>query len=101
LGKPSSAAFSNSFRSKLALDSENTSPSRFASGPAFCALREMIRMGKERKKHGCDWLAKRGDVLEKHPKACLRVSFQNISGIRATNQPCVFRGNKLVPLHPC
>ena len=54
-----------------------------------------------RKTQGCGWLAKRGDVLEKHLQARLRVPFQNISGIRATNQPWVFRGNKLVPLHPC
>jgi hypothetical protein len=32
--------------------------------------------------------------------ACV-VNLQNIAGIRATNQPWVFRGNKLVPLHPC
>ena len=54
-----------------------------------------------RKTQGCGWLANRGDVLEKHLQARLRVPFQNISGIRATNQPWVFRGNKLVPLHPC
>ena len=54
-----------------------------------------------RKTQGCGWLAKRGDVLEKHLQARLRVPFQNISGIRATNQPWGFRGNKLVPLHPC
>jgi hypothetical protein len=50
-------------------------------------------MGK-RNTHGCDWLAKRGGVLEKHPKAGLRVSFQNSSGIRATNQHCVFLGQQ-------
>lgn len=41
-----------------------------------------------------------GGCLEKHPKARLRVIFQNSSGIRATNQPWVFRGNKPVSLHP-
>jgi hypothetical protein len=34
LDKPSGAAFSNPFTSELARDSENTSPSRCASGPA-------------------------------------------------------------------
>ncbi len=37
LDKPSGAAFSNPFTSELARDSENTSPTRFASGPALAA----------------------------------------------------------------
>ena len=74
--------FSNPFTSELARDYEITSPSRSASGPAFCALREIKGIG-EKKTRGCDWLAKRGDVLGKHPKARLRVIFQNISCIRA------------------
>ena len=40
------AAFSNPFTSELARDCENTSPSHFASGPAFRALREMMGIGK-------------------------------------------------------
>jgi hypothetical protein len=36
-------------------------------------------------------------VKEMHLQARWRVPFQNSSGIRATNQPWVFRGNKLVP----
>jgi hypothetical protein len=55
----------------------------------FRALREMLGIW-EKKIQGCDWLAKRGDVLGKHPKARLRVSFQNSFGIRATNQPWDF-----------
>jgi hypothetical protein len=43
---------------------------------------------ENQKKQGCDWLAKRGGVLQKHPKACLRVPFLNSSGIRETKQPC-------------
>jgi hypothetical protein len=35
-----------------------------------------------KKIQSCDWLAKRGDVLAKHPRACLRVIFQNSSSIR-------------------
>jgi hypothetical protein len=93
LGKPSCAAFSNPFTIELARDYEITSPSRSASGPAFRALREILGMGKK-KTQGCDWLAKRGGVLEKHPKARLRVSFQNSSSIRATNQHCVFLGQQ-------
>jgi hypothetical protein len=50
---------------------------------------------------GCDWLAKRGDVLKKHLQARLRVSFQNSSGIRATNQPCAFLARKPVRPYPC
>jgi hypothetical protein len=57
------------------------------------ALCEILGMGK-RKTQGCDWLAKRGDVLGKHPKAGLRVSFQKSSGIRATNWHCVFLGQQ-------
>jgi hypothetical protein len=85
------AAFSNPFTIELARDCENTSLTRFASGPAFRALREMIGIW-ETKIQGCDWLARRGDVLRKHPQACLRVSFENGSGIRVANQPWVFRG---------
>ena len=44
------------------------------------ALREMLRILE--KIQNCDWLAKRGDVLGKHPKTRLRVIFQNISSIR-------------------
>jgi hypothetical protein len=40
----------------------------------FRAEREILGMGK-RNTHGCDSLAKRGGVLEKHPKAGLGVSF--------------------------
>jgi hypothetical protein len=60
----------------------------------------MMRMGNE-KAIGCDWLAKRGDVLEKHLQARLRVSFQNSSGIRATNQPWAFLARKPVRPYPC
>jgi len=53
-------------------------------------------MGTDNKEtQGCDRLAERGDVLQKHPQAGLRVSFQNNSGIRATNQLWVFGGIKL------
>jgi len=59
---------------------------RVANAPAFAldAGRSTLRLSKTQ---GCSWLAKRGDVLGKHLQARLRVSFQNISGIRATNQP--------------
>ncbi len=38
------AAFSNLFTRELALDFENTPPTRFASSPAFRALREMKKV---------------------------------------------------------
>lgn len=38
LGKPGGAAFSNPFTSELARDSENTPPSRSASGPALARI---------------------------------------------------------------
>ena len=38
------AAFSNPFTIELARDCENTSLTRFASGPAFRALREMKKL---------------------------------------------------------
>ena len=44
LDKPSGALFSNPFTSELARDCENTSLTRFASGPAFRALREMKKL---------------------------------------------------------
>jgi hypothetical protein len=55
----------------------------------FAPCARSMEWGKK-KTQGCDWLAKRGGVLEKHPKARLRVSFQNGSSIRATNQHWVF-----------
>ena len=99
LGKPSGASESDSLASELADAPVSESLSRFAIGPAFRALREILGMGK-RMAQGCDWLANRGDVLGKHLQARLRVSLQNSSGIRATNHPWVFRGIKLVRPHP-
>jgi hypothetical protein len=46
----------------------------------------MNGMGEE-KDTGLRFACQAAGVLEKHPKARLRVSFQNSSGIRATNQP--------------
>jgi hypothetical protein len=59
-------------------------------GPLLRALREILGIWGTIIQ-GCDWLAKREEVLGKHPKARLLV-FQNSSSIRAANQPCVFRG---------
>ena len=60
------------------------------AAPLFRALREMLGIW-ETKIQGYDWLAKRGDFLGKHPKAFLRVTFQNSSRIRPANQRWVFR----------
>ena len=59
--------------------------------PLFPALREILGIWGT-KIQGCDWLAKREEVLGQHPKARLRVVFQNSSSIRAANQSWVFRG---------
>ncbi len=94
------AAFSNPFTSELARDRENAPLIRCADYPAFRALREMIGI-QEMKMQDCDWLAKRGGVLQKHPQACLRVSFEKGSGIRVANQFWVFSGPKLFSPYPC
>lgn len=57
--------------------------------PCSCSRRSTL-VTRPPKAQGCGWLAKRGDVLEKHPKARLRVGLQNSSGIRVANQPRVF-----------
>jgi hypothetical protein len=50
LGKPSWRCFFKSLHNlELARDFENTPPTRFASGPAFRALREMKKLPR---KHG-------------------------------------------------
>ena len=68
--------------------------------PCFCSRRWTLAP-RLPKAQGCGWLAKRGDVLEKHPKARLRVSLQNSSGIRATNQPWVFgTTNQFIRVNP-
>jgi hypothetical protein len=61
------AAFSNSFTSELARDFENTSPSRFASSPAFRALREIKKVPRIgiQKKHGTSPACRDGGVFEK------------------------------------
>lgn len=101
LGKPSSAAFSNLFTRRLKGVCETTSPTRIVRDPAFRAVREIKENWEMRKKKGCDWLANWGGFWGEHPQTRLRVCLQNGSGIRATNQLWVFRGNKLVLPHPC
>jgi len=61
------------------------------AAPLFRSLREILGIWGT-KIQGCDWLAKREEVLGQHPKASLRVVFQNSFSIRAANQPRVFRG---------
>jgi hypothetical protein len=66
------AVFSNPFTSELAQDSETTSLIWLRKWScAFASLRDFWE-----KKQGCDWSAKRGDVVKKHPQARLRVSYQ-------------------------
>ena len=59
--------FHNPFTSELARDCENTSPSHFASVPAFRALREMKKLPRIgfQKKHGARPACRDGGVFEK------------------------------------
>jgi len=75
----------NSVASELADAPVSELLTRPRVAPLFRALREVLGIW-ETKLQGCDWLAKRGDFLGKHPKACLRVIFQNSSSIRPANQ---------------
>ena len=61
------AAFLNPFTSELARVCENTSLSRFASSPAFRALREMKKLPSigVQKKHGARPACRDGGVFEK------------------------------------
>ena len=67
LDKPSGAAFSNPSTSELARDSENTSPSRFASGPAWRDAPEDRRLKIE--KWGCHLHATSYSLLATAPEA--------------------------------
>jgi hypothetical protein len=61
------AAFSNLFTSELARDCEIASLTRFASSPAFRALREMKKLPRIglQKKHGAHPVCQDGGVFEK------------------------------------
>jgi hypothetical protein len=61
------SAFSNLFTSELARDCENTLLTRFASGPAFRALREIKKLPRigVQKKHGARPACRDGGVFEK------------------------------------
>jgi hypothetical protein len=71
------AAFSNPFTSELALDCENTSLTRFASGPAFRALREMKKLPRigVQKKHGARPACRDGGFFEKTSGSLLARGF--------------------------
>lgn len=59
---------------------------RYANAPAFSRLVRDFGNGKK-KTQGCVWLAKRGDVLRKQPKARLRGDLQKSCTVRAANNP--------------
>jgi hypothetical protein len=67
LGKPSRRCVSNPFTSELARDCEIASLTRFASGPAFRALREIKKLPRigTQKKHGARPACRDGRVFEK------------------------------------
>ena len=71
------AAFSNPFTIELARDCENTSLTRFASGPAFRALREMKKLPRigVQKKHGARLACRDSEVFEKTSASLLARGF--------------------------
>ena len=77
LGKPSRAAFLNLFTSELARDCQIASLTRFASGPAFRALREMKKLPSigVQKKHGARPACRDGEVFEKTSGSLLARGF--------------------------
>ena len=86
---------------KPVLTRDQTFATRYSAAGAFRHQQLAPRLPKAQ---GCDWLAKRGDVLGKHLQARLRGSFQNSSGIRATNQPWVFGATNrflFIRVNPC
>jgi hypothetical protein len=84
LDKPSCAAFSNLSTSALARDSENTSPSRCASGPAEEALRvDYMGSGSA----GGNQLADSKEFLKGQSQAGLQIDNQKDPTIRTANDP--------------
>ena len=84
LEKPSCAAFSNLSTSALARDSENTSPSRCASGPAEEALRvDYMGSGSA----GGNQLADSKEFLKGQSQAGLQIDNQKDPTIRTANDP--------------
>jgi glycosyltransferase involved in cell wall biosynthesis len=81
LGKPSGAVFSNSSTSELARVSENTSSTRFASGPAgaLCADDRGIESV------GGNQLADSAEFLRSQSQAGLKMDNQKLPNIRTAN----------------
>ena len=78
------AVLPNPFASELARDCEPPSPILLRKWPCIY-LCIKIKM----KTSGCDWPAKRGDVVKKHLQARLRVSFpQQIQHSHSESTPC-------------
>ena len=71
------AAFSNPFTIELARNFENTSLTRFASGPAFRALREMKKLPRIgiQKKSGARSACRDGGFFEKTSAGLLARGF--------------------------
>jgi hypothetical protein len=89
LDKPSGAAFSNPFTSELARDSENTSPSRCASGPAEALSADNAGIGSA----GGNQLADSKEVLEGQTQAGLQMDSQKLQSIRMANDTSASKGN--------
>jgi hypothetical protein len=71
----SGAEFSNPFTSELARDCEKTSPSRFASDPAFSRSARDQELNWHPEKHGSRPACRDGGVFEKTPASLLASGF--------------------------
>jgi len=96
LDKPSGGAFSNPFTSQLARDSENTSPTRSASSPAFAlATRPSSPEGT-----GLRLACQAGRCFGKASESLLASVFSEQLRHSCNESNLGFRGYKLVRLHP-
>ena len=89
LDKPSGVAFSNPCTSELARESENTSLTRSASGPAGALCADDAGIGSA----GANQLADSKEVLEGQSQAGLQMDSQNLQSIRTANDTSDSKGN--------
>ena len=83
MASQANANFSNPFTSKLAQDSENTSPTRSANDPAGTLRADHIGLGSD----GGDQLADSMKFLEGQSQAGLQIANQKGPTIRTANDP--------------
>jgi hypothetical protein len=86
LDEPSGTAFSNPSASELARDSENTLPTRSATGPAGALFADPCEMGSA----GGNQIPASKEFLEGQSQAGLQMDNQKGPTIRTANDPSVF-----------